>query len=163
MPAKKTMSASITIVGWKEWCSLPDLGIPIIKAKIDTGARTSSLHTTHMEHFKQNQKDYVKFMLYPLQKNTAIQKLCQAEVIDLRHIKNSGGHIEERAVIRTHLQLGSNQWPIEITLTNRNSMRFRMLLGRQAFKSNICINPNKPYYQKRYSRKTAICYYETHL
>lgn len=157
------MSQPITTIGWKEWCSLPDLGIPIIKAKIDTGARTSSLHATHMEHYKQNQKDYVKFMVYPLQKNTAIQKLCQAEVVDLRHIKNSGGHIEERAVIRTQLKLGPDQWPIEITLTNRNSMRFRMLLGRQAFKPNFCINPHKPYYQERYSRKSAICYYETLL
>ena len=148
-------------VGWKEWCALPELNVPLIKAKIDTGARTSSLHTLQLDPYKKNNKNYVRFIVDPLQNNPKIYKECHAEIIDFRHIKNSGGHIEERIVIHTPLRMGNQEWPIEITLTNRNSMRFRMLIGRQALKSHLLINPSKAYILKKYSRKSALCYYES--
>jgi len=117
-------------IGWKEWVALPELGIPAIKAKIDTGARTSSLHTYQLERFTRQGKDLVRFDIHPLQKHSDISIACESEIIDMRIVKDSGGHEEERIFIRTPIQLNGNKWDIEISLTNRENMLFRMLLGR---------------------------------
>jgi hypothetical protein len=117
-------------IGWKEWLSLPELGIPAIKAKIDTGARTSSLHTYQLEKFSKNGKDFARFDIHPLQKRSDITVTCESEIIDVRVVKDSGGHEEERFFIKTPVQLAGKTWDIEISLTNRENMLFRMLLGR---------------------------------
>ena len=117
-------------IGWKEWLALPGLGIPAIKAKIDTGARTSSLHTYQLEKFTQDGKDFVRFGIHPLQKNSELSITCESEIIDMRVVKDSGGHEEERIFIRTPVQLNNKKWDIEISLTSRENMLFRMLLGR---------------------------------
>ena len=133
-------------IGWKEWVSLPELDVPAIKAKVDTGARTSALHTFHIESFKKNKKDMVKFLIHPLQKKTDIIIPCIATVKDVRTVRDSGGHSEDRFVIQTMLKLGKDLWPIEITLTNRDDMMFRMLLGRTALRGrDIIINTDKTY------------------
>lgn len=131
-------------VGWREWVRLPDLGIKRIKAKIDTGARTSAIHTEKIEVFHDSRGVLkVRFTVLPLQ-NTKKRQRCIAEVIDRRIISDSGGHRELRWVIRSMLEVGGLSWPIELTLTNRENMRFRMLLGRTALQA-CCIFPTKSY------------------
>jgi hypothetical protein len=137
------MSDKIT-VGWREWLSLPELGLENIKAKIDTGARTSALHAFKVEEYHEDGVDMVHFLMHPVQKNMDIIKDCRAKVIDKRWVSDSGGHREKRFVIKTMLVLGKFSWPVEMTLTNRDSMKFRMLLGRTAMK-DIIVDPSASY------------------
>ena len=138
-------SSNLMIVGWREWVALPELGIEKIKAKIDTGARTSALHAFHIETFQKDAKEHVRFKLHPFRHHKEIIKICTAEIIDKRMVKDSGGHAELRYVIRTSLVLGSQQWSIEITLTDRESMYFRMLLGRSAMINRVMVSPENSY------------------
>lgn len=141
-------------IGWREWVSLPDLEIPAIKAKIDTGAKTSAIHTFFVETFKDNGKKYIKFKIHPLQKNTEIEIECNAPLYDRRIVKDSGGHVEERFVIITPVKVGELVIESEITLTNREDMQFRMLLGRSTLnKANVEILPNESYLLGRKKRK----------
>lgn len=133
-------------IGWKEWVALPSLGIPAIKAKIDTGARTSALHTFSLETYRSGDQDMVRFLVHPLQNRTKIQIECFAPVLDKRIVRDSGGHAEERYVIYSDIVLGTRVWPIEITLTSRDDMLFRMLLGRTAIRDgHFTVNPDKTY------------------
>lgn len=135
MNLKKT-----NIIGWREWVSLPELGIDKIKAKVDTGARTSALHAFSLKPFKEGDKDRIRFDIHPLQHNTDKIVTCEADIMDLRWVSDSGGHREERYVISTPLTVGDSSWPIEITLTERDTMLFRMLLGRSAIRKRYMVN-----------------------
>jgi len=132
-------------LGWREWLSLPELSIPYIKAKVDTGARTSALHTFELETFRQSGKFMVCFSIHPLQKREDVVIQCTAEVIDERWVSDSGGHREQRYVIHTPVRFGDHERPIEITLTNRDTMSFRMLLGRTAMNTNFVVEPGASY------------------
>jgi hypothetical protein len=132
-------------IGWKEWISLPELDIPSIKAKIDTGARTSSLHAFKIEPFTENGINKIKFWIHPIQHNNDYVISCTADIIDERIVKNSGGQEEERYVIKTHILIADSQWDIEITLTNRDNMRYRMLLGRTSLRGKVIIDPNEAF------------------
>ncbi len=126
--------------------SLPDLGIPAIKAKIDTGARTSALHTFRIEPFIKNDMEHIRFWIHPLRKKKDIELVCEAPAIDRRIVKDSGGHSEERYVIRSPVSIGGRTWDIDITLTDREDMIFRMLIGRTAIESgHIIIDPSASY------------------
>lgn len=130
------------VVGWREWLALPDLGVSSIKAKVDTGARTSALHAFSVEPFKKADELWVKFGMHPKQNDTETEIWCEAKVIDQRTVTDSGGHSEQRYVIETTASLGQTTWRIEATLTNRDTMLFRMLLGRTAMTAgNIVVNP----------------------
>ncbi|MCF8091083.1 MAG: ATP-dependent zinc protease [Desulfotignum sp.] len=142
------------IIGWKEWLSLPDLGIPAIKAKIDTGARTSALHTFSLETFTQDSRPMVRFGIHPLQKRRDIALFCEAPVVDRRRVKDSGGHSEMRYVIASSVVLGNMHWLIQITLTNRDAMMFRMLLGRTALENKVLVDPGRSYAAGRKLSKT---------
>jgi hypothetical protein len=131
--------------GWREWLALPDLGIPAIKAKIDTGARTSALHAFEVDTYRDGGCDHVRFCLHPVQRRSDIIAQCSAEVIDRRWVSDSGGHRELRYVIRTNVRLGTHTWPIEVTLTDRDPMQFRMLLGRTAMRGRLIIDPQASY------------------
>jgi len=137
-------STKITI-GWREWMVLPDLGIPAVKAKIDTGARTSALHAYFLEPFEENGKKKVRFRIHPLQRRGDIELTCVADVIDQRMVSDSGGHREMRYVIRTRIIVGNTEIDAEITLTDRDTMQFRMLLGRTALADRFLVDPDLSY------------------
>jgi hypothetical protein len=134
-----------SIIGWREWIALPELGVDRIKTKIDTGARTSSLHAYCIEKFRHRGQEKVRFIIHPLQNNLDITVKCSADLIDQRCITDSGGHREERYVIQTTMAIDENTWPIEITLTNRDIMTFRMLLGRTAIRGRYLVNPKRSF------------------
>ena len=139
------MAKTRMTVGWREWVSLPELNIEHIKAKIDTGARTSALHAFSVRAFTQHGKKMVRFKIHPYQRRKDIVVECVAPILDKRWVSDSGGHREQRYVIESSVKLGDQEWPIELTLTNRETMQFRMLLGRTAMKGRIIVNPGRSY------------------
>jgi hypothetical protein len=132
-------------IGWREWVNLPDLGVEAIKAKIDTGARTSALHAYRIEPFRRAGVLWLRFELHPMQRSQAGKVNCEARAIDERTVRNSGGGIERRYIIKTLLKLGEQAWPIELALANRDQMGFRMLLGRTALEGRALIEPGRSY------------------
>ncbi len=149
-------------IGWQEWCALPKLHLPAIKTKIDTGAKTSALHAWDIHLYHKQGVRYVHFIVHPLQNDLRLTRKCSAPVVDERTIMNSAGHKELRYVIRTPIVLGDCSWEIEISLTNRDSMTFRMLLGRDALKGMTLINPGKKLCQGKLKRREARALYKTH-
>lgn len=150
------MSSMLT-VGWREWVSLPELGLARIKAKIDTGARTSCLHAFSLRPFMENGKQRIEFDLHPHQRDNNTVQTCVADVVDQRSVTDSGGHQEQRWVIATTLVIGGNLWPIEVTLTGRDDMRFRMLIGRTALSERALVDSSASYLVGKRSprKKTA--------
>ena len=132
-------------IGWREWVALPDLGIPAIKAKVDTGARTSALHAFDLEIFEEEGREKVRFRIRPLQRRKKLVLLCTSNLLEQRMVTDSGGHRELRPVIQTHVSMGNMIWTIEITLTGRDTMKFRMLLGRSAMSDRFLIDPSASY------------------
>jgi hypothetical protein len=144
MEARPTPKEPLKI-GWREWVALPELEVRAIKAKIDTGARTSALHAYRIEPFRRAGGLWVRFELHPMQRSEATKVTCEARAVDERLVRNSGGGVERRYVIRTLLRLGEETWPIELALTNRDQMGFRMLLGRTALQGRALIEPGRSY------------------
>lgn len=130
------------IIGWREWVSLPQLGLPAVKAKIDTGARTSAIHARDIRRVKRDGVDWVEFVVQPIQRDTTIERVCAAPLLDIRRVTDSGGHADDRFFIETELQLGPVSRSIEITLSQRDDMLFRMLLGRTAMVPDVIVNPS---------------------
>ncbi|SFC78228.1 30S ribosomal protein S6--L-glutamate ligase [Flavobacterium phragmitis] len=133
------------ILGSEEWCSFPELGIPTIKARVDSGAKTSAMHALNIAPFIKNDANWVKFDINPIQNNIKTIIHCEAPLVDKRIVKSSSGFREHRYVIQTSLKIGDAKWPIEMTLTNRDSMGFRMLLGREAMSGRVLVDPEQKY------------------
>ncbi len=139
------MNENKIILGSEEWCSFPQLGIPAIKARVDSGAKTSALHAINIAPFQKDDVNWVKFDINPIQNNLKTVIHCEALLVDKRIVKSSSGFREQRYVIQTNLKIGDIIWSIEMTLTNRDSMGFRMLLGREAMSGRILVDPEKKY------------------
>jgi len=133
------------MLGWREWVKMPELGIEAIKAKVDTGARSSALHTFELKTFCEDGIARVRFCIHPFQHDLSVVKTCTATLLDERNVSDSGGHTELRPVILTPIVLGGVSKTIEVTLTNRESMKFRMLLGRTAMAGDFTVDPQKSY------------------
>ncbi len=137
------------ILGWEEWIALPDLGLPAIKAKVDTGARTSALHAYFVEPVGTKRHPRVRFGVHPIPRRADVEIVCTAPVVDQRDVTSSNGDREKRYVISTPIRIGDRQWEIEVTLTNRDAMSYRMLLGRQAIDEGILVDPAASFRQPR--------------
>lgn len=147
------------IFGYQEWVTLPLLNVPAIRAKLDTGAKTSSIHAYNIEYSVENGVNYICFELHPIQHSKEIIRLCRMPVLDHRLVRSSSGDAEERPVIRTILALGGKRWEIDLNLTNRDYMGFRLLIGREALSSMGLVHPGAKYLHGRLSDKRAILKY----
>lgn len=141
----KKKRRELKVIGWREWIGLPSLGISAVKAKIDTGATTSSLHAIHIERFRRDGKDYARFQVHPIQKNSRLTIQAEAPLVEYRSVRSSSGHESSRPVILTQIELFDEIWPIELTLANRDEMGFRMLIGRRAMKKRFLVDPGASY------------------
>jgi hypothetical protein len=144
-----TSQEQLPVIGWREYVALPELGILEVKAKIDTGARSSALHALDIEIFEHDGKMMVRFKVHPYQRDCHRTIIAQAELLDQRQVRNSGGQANLRPVILTTVELGGNAFPIELTLTNRHMMSFRMLLGRQAVRQRFLVDAGRSFLQSR--------------
>lgn len=137
--------ATCQVVGWREWVRLPVLGDFVVKAKIDTGARSSALHAFNVETFRRRGALWVRFHIHPKQRNIAKTVHAEAPVLEHRTVRSSSGHLTQRPVIQTELELFGARWPIELTLANRDQMGFRLLLGREALRRRLIVDPSRSY------------------
>lgn len=142
------------ILGWEEWVALPDLGLPAVKAKVDTGARTSALHASAIEPFGPVSAPMVRFVVHPHPARANLAVTCTAPVVGRRDVTSSNGDTESRYVIATTIRIGGHGWPIEVTLTNRETMSYRMLLGRQAIRPDMIVEPGTSFRQPKLSYRT---------
>jgi hypothetical protein len=151
-------ATSYGIIGWREWVALPELGVHAIKAKVDTGARSSALHAFELERFEREGIAMVRFQAHPMQRDDRHIVTVEAVLLEERMVRNSGGQEELRPVIETKVQIGSQSWAIELTLTNRDQMGFRMLLGRQAVRRRYWVDPGHSYLQPLPEENLAYVY-----
>ena len=143
------------VLGWEEWIALPDLNLHAIKAKIDTGAKTSALHAETIEPYGPPSARHVRFTIQPAPRRPELVVTCSAPLVDQRAITSSNGFTDERYVVVTEIQISGRRWPIEISLSNRRDMTYRMLLGRQALQAgNVLIDPASAFVQPRLGYKT---------
>ena len=145
--------ADLPSMGWREWIALPDLDISWIKAKVDTGARSSALHAEDIRIVKRGRIRVVEFVVHPEQRSLAGTKQCRARLVDVRVVTSSNGRREERPIIRTSCVIGEDESAIDLSLTSRGSMGFRMLLGRQAIRGHFVVNPGRSYLTRKRKRK----------
>ncbi len=148
------------IIGSQEWCGFKSLGIPAIKARVDSGAKTSSLHAFNINKFKRDGESWVSFEVHPLQNNRRTVIRCERPIIDKRSVKSSSGISEKRYVINAELSIGENTWLIELTLTNRDSMGYRMLLGREAMSGKMLVDPSASFSLGEFSETQLNSYYK---
>lgn len=140
-------------IGWREWVSLPELGVKEIKAKVDTGADNSSLHAFDLERYVEDGRQMVRFQIHPHQRKRRPSLACVAEVVGERMVKNPGGRAERRPVIRTRLVVAGKEIEALINLTTRDEMTFRMLLGRRTLRGNFVVDPGHSYMGGRPTRR----------
>ena len=146
-------ASDLPVIGWREWVGLPELGIKTIKVKVDTGARSSSLHAFGVQEFRRDNVTWVRFQIHPVQRKNDPAVTAEAPVFAFRSVRSSSGKAAIRPVIITSVVLLGVTWPIELTLANRDEMGFRMLLGREAFRQRFLVDAGKSYYGGRPPRK----------
>ena len=153
----------LKFIGSEEWCIFEGLGIPAIKARIDSGAKTSSIQAANAKVFERGGQEYVKFEVYPIQENRSINIECEARMVDRRTVKSSSGIAEERFVIKTPVTIGEDTFDIELTLANRDTMEFRMLLGREALNNRYVVNSAESYLQKEIESEELTDKYKSYM
>ena len=149
----KQKTSELPVIGWREWVGLPDLGIKAIKAKVDTGARSSALHASKLQEFERDGVQWVRFHVHPEQRKSNTSVEVEAKILDFRSVRSSSGKAEIRPVIVTNIALFGITWSVELTLASREQMGFRMLLGRQAFRGRFLVDAGKSYYGGKPKRK----------
>jgi len=152
----KETSRKPPVIGWREWVGLPELNIPKIKAKIDTGASTSSLHAFQVDEFEKEDQKWVRIFVHPIQRDTDYVVEVEAPVLEYRSVRSSNGESEIRPVIVTTAKMSGVKWPIQITLTNREKMGFRMLIGREALSERFLVDSSGSYLGKKRKKKKPI-------
>ena len=145
MPTPRSRKSPLTQLGWREWVELPELGLPALKAKVDTGARTSSLHATDLEFFEREGREWVRFLVHPRQRSRARAIRIESPLVERRSVRPSTGDAELRPVIRTRALVAGVRFSLELTLTNRAQMGFRMLLGREALRRRFLVDPGRSF------------------
>ena len=143
----------LPVIGWREWISLPDLGVKTTKVNVDTGPRSSSLHAVKQRIFERDGEKWVRFHVNPVQNKSKNKIQAEAKVLEFRSVRSSSGIADMRPVIITHIKLLDLVWPIEITLSNRDEMGFRMLLGRQAFRHKFYVDAGRSFYGGKPKKK----------
>lgn len=131
--------------GWREWVGLPDVGVDHIKAKLDTGARSSALHAFDLVEFERDGEAWVRFSVHPWQKTADDAHTVELPVHDRRTVRSSSGHVQQRYVVRMDLRLLDQTFPIEVTLTRRDAMGFRLLIGREALRPRFLVDSGRSY------------------
>jgi hypothetical protein len=147
--AEPPAAGPVVTVGWREWAALPAIGVPLVKVKVDTGARSSALHAFDMERFEREGLPWVRFTVHPFQGDVATTIRAECQLLGQRVVKSSGGQAETRPVVAADVELAGQRWEIELTLTNRDAMGFRMLLGRQAVRGRFVVDPSRSFVQGR--------------
>ncbi len=149
----KRKTSQLPVIGWREWVGLPDLGITTIKAKVDTGARSSSLHAFKLQKFERDGVQWVRFHVHPEQRRSDGAVKLEAKVLDFRSVRSSSGKATIRPVIVTNIALFGSTWQVELTLASRDEMGFRMLLGREAFRGRFLVDAGNSFYGGKPKRK----------
>ena len=152
---------NLKMIGSEEWCAFDKLKIPAIRARVDSGARTSSIQAMDIKLIKKNDEDWVRFVVYPLKGDTMLKVICRAKIVGKRSIKGSFGISEERLIIKSPITIGEDTFDIELSLANRNTMEFKMLLGREAMVNRYLINPSGKNLQKKYTKKEVLAKYNS--
>ncbi len=152
----KHEKSGLPVIGWREWVGLPDFGINMIKAKVDTGARSSSLHAFDLHVFERDEAIWVRFQVHPIQRKKDRLVEVEAMVHEFRSVRSSSGIASMRPVIVTNVVLLGITWPVELTLASRDEMGFRMLLGREAFRRRFLVDAGNSYYSNKPKRKKKV-------
>lgn len=145
LPGDRSADQSYTLAGWREWVRLPHAGVDWIKAKLDTGARTSALHAFDVEELERDGAPWVRYVVHPWQAGEADPVVVESPVLDTREVRSSSGHSEERLVVPLTLELVGLTITAEVTLSNRDEMGFRMLVGREALRQGVVVDPSRSY------------------
>jgi len=152
----KRVASALPVIGWREWVGLPDFGIRHIKVKVDTGARSSSLHAFDLQEFERDGAKWVRFQVHPVQRKKTRTVSVEAKVLELRSIRSSSGKASMRPVIVTNVKLLGITWPVELTLASRDEMGFRMLLGRTAIRRRFLVDAGKSYCGGKPKRRKKV-------
>ena len=156
----RTMSESPIVVGWREWMAFPEIGLPAVRVKVDTGAATSALHAHDREVFERDGEPWARFTVHPFFRTEKLSIACEAPVVDERSVTSSSGHTETRVVVGVTLRLGiksdAPEWPVELTLTDRRRMRFPMLLGREAMAGRVLVDSGASFLLGRPDHPAAL-------
>ena len=159
-PGRMSDPDPFVTVGWREWVAFPEIGLPAVRAKVDTGAATSSLHAHGIETFEEEGEPWARFVVHPFFRTEKLSVPCEAPVIDERSVTSSSGHTERRVVIGVTLRLGvrsdAPEWPVELTLTDRRKMRFPMLLGREAMAGRVLVDSGASFLLGRPAQPAAL-------
>lgn len=153
MDESKIVEPKLPVIGWREWVSLPELGVKRVKAKVDTGARSSSLHALDLEEFEKDGEPWIRFQVTPRQRSNLDAKVVEAKILEYRNVRSSNGTTALRPVILTEVRMLGTVWPVELTLANRDEMGFRMLLGREAYRGRFLVDAGGSFYGGKPKRK----------
>lgn len=145
-----------SLIGWREWVALPDLSIPFIKCKVDTGAKSSSLHALEIETFTREESEFVRFLVPPYQRSDRGAVTCELPLHDRRVVRSSSGEASERFVIQTTVRWKGRSWVVDVTLADRTRMAFRMLLGRETLRGRVLVDSDRSFCGGRPRRKKKL-------